>query len=45
MRLKPLDLFNVYNQLMQVKKRDTVKADADAQLEVGECFSVEEIAS
>jgi hypothetical protein len=26
------------DQLMQVKKIDTVKADADAQFEVGECF-------
>jgi hypothetical protein len=34
--IKPLNLFNVRNQLMQIKKIDTVKADA--QLEVDACF-------
>jgi hypothetical protein len=34
--IKPFNLFNVRNQLMQIKKIDTVKADA--QLEVDACF-------
>lgn len=38
-------LFNAHNQLMRVKKIDTVKVDVDAQFEVGKCFSIEEIAS
>jgi len=32
------NLFNVHNQLMKVKKIDTVKADADVQLEVSNVF-------
>jgi hypothetical protein len=38
-------LFIAHNQLMRVKKIDTVKVDVDAQFEVGKCFSIEEIAS
>jgi hypothetical protein len=39
-----MNLLNFHNQLMRVKKIDTVKVDA-AQFEVGEGLSVEEIGS